>query len=206
MSSGSRCTGGGFTATSEERMHEWRHAHRWPLWLVPLTGLVALIWFLIRVVPKPARAAYPCQRVAAPLAGSFLLWLVGVLGVALVYHRARALLNRVRTQTAAFCLAAFGAVGLATVWLVPTPAVSGAELTRHGPLGTGRGVHPGRVVWVYDPNATNWAGTNYDGQDIGDGYWWQSSHTDQAVVDHRLVSNVRGNHLFHHGRQRTPQD
>ena len=38
----------------------------------PLMGLTALIWFLIRVVPKPSRIAYPCQQVAAPLAFSFL--------------------------------------------------------------------------------------------------------------------------------------
>ena len=37
----------------------------------PLMGLTALIWFLIRVVPKPSRIAYPCQQVAAPLAFSW---------------------------------------------------------------------------------------------------------------------------------------
>jgi hypothetical protein len=62
-------------------------AHRWsagprqlPLILLPASGFLALVWFLIRVVPKPSRAAYPCQRVAAPLAGSFLVWLAGIGG------------------------------------------------------------------------------------------------------------------------------
>ena len=32
----------------------------------PLFGLAALIWFLIRVVPKPSRIDYPCQQIAAP--------------------------------------------------------------------------------------------------------------------------------------------
>jgi uncharacterized BrkB/YihY/UPF0761 family membrane protein len=27
-------------------------------------GLAALIWFLIRVIPKPSRAAYPCMQAA----------------------------------------------------------------------------------------------------------------------------------------------
>ena len=27
----------------------------------PLIGVLALAWFLLRVVPKPSRAAYPCQ-------------------------------------------------------------------------------------------------------------------------------------------------
>ncbi len=39
-----------------------------------LAGFVALVWFLIRVVPKPSRAAYPCQRAAFPLASAFVLW------------------------------------------------------------------------------------------------------------------------------------
>ncbi|MHC4220960.1 MAG: hypothetical protein ACYST9_00950, partial [Planctomycetota bacterium] len=42
--------------------------YRWIRWFFPITGLLALIWFLIRVIPKPSRALYPCQRVAAPLA------------------------------------------------------------------------------------------------------------------------------------------
>ena len=38
-----------------------KQRHRWVRWTLPITGLAALIWFLIRVVPKPSRAAYPCQ-------------------------------------------------------------------------------------------------------------------------------------------------
>ena len=42
-------------------------------WLCAVTGLAALVWFLLRVIPKPSRAAYPCQRAAAPLASGFNL-------------------------------------------------------------------------------------------------------------------------------------
>jgi hypothetical protein len=42
-----------------------------------VTGISTLLWFLIRVIPKPSRAAYPCMRAAAPiassLAGEFIL-------------------------------------------------------------------------------------------------------------------------------------
>ena len=41
-------------------------------------GLAALAWFLIRVIPKPSRASYPCQRAAFPLASAFVIWLTGV--------------------------------------------------------------------------------------------------------------------------------
>ena len=47
--------------------------------LLPLIGLLALIWFLVRVIPKPNRATYPCQRIAFPLASGFVIWLMGIL-------------------------------------------------------------------------------------------------------------------------------
>ena len=49
--------------------------------LFPIIGLASLIWFLVRVVPKPSRAGYPCQRVAAPLAGAAIVWLARRLSV-----------------------------------------------------------------------------------------------------------------------------
>ena len=45
-----------------------------------ILGIAALVWFLIRVVPKPSRAAYPCQRAAFPIASAFVLWLTATLG------------------------------------------------------------------------------------------------------------------------------
>src|SRR5215472_9850725 len=47
------------------------------------------------------------------------------------------------------------------------------------PLGTARGVHPGRVVWVHDPKAAHWSG---DRKSVSD-QWWMDSSTDQARVD-----------------------
>jgi hypothetical protein len=57
-------------------------SHKWGIcrlqWLFPLTGFLALLWCLLRVVPKTSRATYPCMRVAAPLASSFVLWIIGI--------------------------------------------------------------------------------------------------------------------------------
>lgn len=52
------------------------------------------------------------------------------------------------------------------------------------PVGEARGIHPGRVVWYHDPEATDWEGP-------GDGHWWSPEHTDQTVVDEMLSSTVR---------------
>ncbi|MBM3276765.1 MAG: hypothetical protein FJY95_01605 [Candidatus Handelsmanbacteria bacterium] len=59
-------------------------------WFLPLCGLPSLIWFLLRVIPKPSRAAYPCQRAAFPLASGFVLWLAGMYASLLGFRRARA--------------------------------------------------------------------------------------------------------------------
>jgi hypothetical protein len=32
-----------------------------------IMGVASTLWFLIRVIPKPQRAAYPCMRAAAPV-------------------------------------------------------------------------------------------------------------------------------------------
>jgi hypothetical protein len=55
----------------------------------------------------------------------------------------------------------------------------------NSPIGVAIGIHPGRVVWVHDPNATDWKGHNMD-----DGYWWQSNHTSQQHVDLMLQRAV----------------
>jgi hypothetical protein len=52
------------------------------------------------------------------------------------------------------------------------------------PVGVGKGVHPGRVVWAHDPRATNWDGP-------GRGHWWEGNHTNQAVVDSMMSGAIR---------------
>ena len=54
----------------------WKY--RWLRYALPVAGLASLIWFLVRVIPKPSRALYPCQRVAFPLASGFVAWLLAL--------------------------------------------------------------------------------------------------------------------------------
>ena len=54
-----------------------------------LAGFAALVWFLIRVIPKPSRAAYPCQRAAFPLASGFVIWMVGLFCFKGLHRRSR---------------------------------------------------------------------------------------------------------------------
>jgi uncharacterized protein (DUF362 family) len=55
---------------------KWVKRH-WLKSLFILSGILSLFWFLIRVIPKPGRVFYPCQRAAFPIASTFVIWLIG---------------------------------------------------------------------------------------------------------------------------------
>jgi len=155
-------------------------------WLFPITGLAALVWFLIRVIPKPSRALYPCQRVAFPLASGFIVWLTGALGSIAAYHRARAALAKARYALAIICIIA--SVGF--VWLSITAGRQKLTLADeppvpNEPVGVARGVNPGRVAWIHDANATDWAGPQ-SGQ-----YWYTNQCTDQETVNKMFSEAIR---------------
>lgn len=156
----------------------------WLKWIVPLAGLLSLIWFLIRVLPKPSRATYPCQRVAFPLASGFVAWLLGLGAAGIVFRKAKLSLSRRRHVLAAMCLAA----GVGALWLAVSSTgeklVLAEPQAANEPMGVAQGIYPGRVVWVHDPEATDWDGP-------GNGHPWQSSHTDQAVVCRMMSRAIR---------------
>ncbi|MCP4259288.1 MAG: DUF362 domain-containing protein [Planctomycetes bacterium] len=158
---------------------------RWLIWLFPFTGFVALIWFLIRVIPKPSRATYPCQRVAFPLASSFIIWLLGLAGSLSALCKAK----RYRTQARFVLCAVFIAVSVGCVWLALSATEEKVTLAAlqvsNDPIGVAQGVQPGRVVWIHDPNATDWDG--YSSSE----HWYDDNHTDQAVVDDMVSRAVR---------------
>ena len=152
-----------------------------------------MLWFLIRVGPKPTRAAYPCQRVALPLAISFVVWMAGGLGVVALARKVRVLLRGARTERAVGWLGLAGMAALIMIIHIPPgPVAADSGQPANTPIGAARGVHPGRVVWVHNPDATDWEGTDDNGDDIGDGYWWESEHTDQAVVDYMVSQATIG--------------
>jgi hypothetical protein len=159
----------------------------WVRWIYPITGLVALVWFLIRVVPKPSRATYPCQRTAMPLASGFVVWLVGLIGSVTVFRKARRLLRESRLAWACVCLVIAAVMGLVSLAHLPERlAEAGEPWGPHEPLGQARGIHPGRVVWVHDPDATGWEG--YESPR----HWWEPDCTDLAVVEKMVSQAVRG--------------
>ena len=158
--------------------------HRWCRLILPITGLFALIWFLIRVIPKPSRATYPCQRVAFPLASGFIIWLTGVIGSIAAIRKAKRCFAQ--SRYIACIMLAIAAVG--SIWLAQSltteEVLLADELTSNSPVGVAKGIHPGRVVWVHDPDSTDWEGP-------GDGYWWQPTHTNQAAVERMMTRAIQ---------------
>ena len=155
--------------------------YRWIRLLLPVTGVLALVWFLVRVIPKPSRAIYPCQRVAAPLAGGLMAWLVGAVGSTLAYRKARLLLRRSRYVVAAVFLSA----AVMVIWIPVSVTDESSAFSAftpsdppNSPIGVGKGIHPGRVVWVHEPSVTQWDGLRGD--------WWYDENTDQEDITNTI--------------------
>ncbi|MCU0915600.1 MAG: DUF362 domain-containing protein [Planctomycetes bacterium] len=155
--------------------------------LFPVLGVLALGWFLFRVVPKPSRAAYPCQRVAAGIGAGFLAYLVGLLlaytGFRFVYQR----LGKMLALVAVVAVVALGYYGMGRAQTRTPGQPIVQDLTpREGcnnPMGDGKGISPGRVVWVQDFRATPWDGKA--------GNWWQDENIDQLTVDRMFSRSLQ---------------
>jgi hypothetical protein len=153
--------------------------------LYPLVGFVALLWFLVRVIPKPRRIIYPCQQVAAGMGTSFILWIVSVASSVSIYTELKKK-NIVAAMMCSVCVLSTAFVG--TRWGIAfADGSSNQELLPaegvNKPLGTARGIFPGRVVWTQDFRSTSWDGTH--------GFWWDDRNTDQDVVDTMMSVSLR---------------
>ena len=145
-------------------------------------GLFSMIWFLIRVFPKPSRAGYPCQRVVFPLASGFVLWLISLFTSARILNTIRRGSNLPGRVLAVWLLLAVLSIS-ASILLQPYLPVAADSIPFHPsdppntpntPMGTSQGIFPGRVVWSHDARATSWNGS---------GRWSEDKYNDQAVID-----------------------
>lgn len=152
----------------------------WP-WLVPIVGLLSLIWFLIRVIPKPQRATYPCQKVAAPIAWNFLGGSAIFLSLAAFLGKMKIKIKSKPISAGAFIITI---IGLIIAINIPLGEVQADPATPNKPIGIARGIFPGRVTWVYNFNATSWDGKN--------GVSWSENNTSQAEVNKMISQSVTG--------------
>jgi len=182
----------------------------WFKLLFPIIGLFALVWFLIRVIPKPSRASYPCQQVAAPIAAGFLSFLASITGITFIYR-----IIKSKKSARAIATGAASAIALCvTVFLIvpasftgcgntaETPPVAatiapsgpseeGAEkptewtyenITEYYQIAQGVGINPGRVVFTRNENGSNFDAEGKDGSWRNDNPWWSDENTNPDEV------------------------
>lgn len=155
-------------------------------------SLLALGWFLCRVIPKPIRATYPCQQAAFPLASSLVLWLLSLKSGLLSWLDLKGRLGRHSRRVrwagiAGLTVLATMAAGQVVRYLSQEWASAASWVPSdppNQPLGTAKGIFPGRVTWMRDTNATPWTGTS--------GNWWaDGTGINQAAVDRMLSRSLR---------------
>jgi len=149
--------------------------------LFHIAGISCLIWFLIRTVPAPHRYQYPCQQISRTVAlGYIAYWSVLFIGISLWLRQVKvkmaslvpAVLMVVMVGGMAFGSGFFDAETSAPHW---TPVAK-------DPMGTPVGIHPGRVVWVWNPDAT---------ESEQSGYWWEAENNNQTVITQMFSSALR---------------
>ncbi len=163
-----------------------------------ITGIASTIWFLIKVIPKPSRATYPCMQAAAPIMSGFIVWLIGLSASALAFRKAKILFRRAKLLPATV-LVSVGVIFCVMLSLQTNkqssalPLISQAEHESLNPFGEAQGIFPGRVVWAWDPAATNENCTNTWGARTNpnddDGYFLPQNNN-QSVIDSMVTASV----------------
>jgi len=143
------------------KIRDWMRGHHFPPRLLFIfLGIISTIWFLIRVIPKPSRAAYPCMRVAAPFMSGLIVYLLSVAGLTYASRKLKRKIINVRyisTLLLMFGVLVIFAINPSINFSTSNQKVTWKEGPDDGPnqpFGTGMGVNPGRVIWAWDTMAT----------------------------------------------------
>jgi hypothetical protein len=164
--------------------------------LFPVIGLAALLWIIVRVIPKPSRAQYPCVKAATPIASGFLFWLLGLAASVKAFNIMKSSYRKSSYfRTAVFLVlgVVFGLFALSqdTLELLAgskdNSVYKQADLEPNQPMGQAVGIFPGRVVWVYNPDATN---ENCDPMEEGNSYF-EPKNSNQDVIDQMLSQAIQ---------------
>jgi hypothetical protein len=150
-----------------------------------LISLLATLWVLFRVIPKPSRAAYPCMQVAAPIMSGFVIWVMAITGSAYAFKKAKSRLLEAR-YIAAGMFITLGIV-FASLYTLQSDAKTDTSKLEiwykpNIPLGVAKGIFPGRVVWTHNPKIASWDGKT--------GFWWDDAHNDQKETDKLLKETL----------------
>jgi hypothetical protein len=161
--------------------------------LFHIAGIIAIIWFLIRVVPRPDRIRYPCQQMGISVAFGYitfwsLLW-------SSLFHGLCHLTKKLKNKTIVVAPAIL--VSLIIIFSVSSNVFADNYVIKKDeeveissiwdpipkePIGTPQGTNPGRVVWVWNPDAT---------EEELIGYWWYKENNNQEVIDQMYLDGLQ---------------
>lgn len=156
-------------------------------------GISSTVWFLIRVIPKPSRAAYPCMQASAPIMSAFVLYLLTLFGGIGAWMKAKTFLKNKKYGYATLfiflllvCIMTFTIQNSDRIYS-QVIAIVNPPLMMEGankPVGIAKGIFPGRVVWVHKPGVATW--------DEQTGFWfedrWNSQQKANEMIQQAITS------------------
>jgi uncharacterized protein (DUF362 family) len=160
-----------------------------------ILGASATLWFLIRVIPKPSRARYPCMQAAAPIMSTFVIYLLGISASWFSFKKFRQSVRKSRYMVGSLFLLV-SIIAFAWVFfhdqkeiiaraLIPTDNTF--PVPSNEPIGEAKGMFPGRVVWVQDHRATN---ENYVPTTGSSDFWYSNDNADESVINNMLALSI----------------
>jgi hypothetical protein len=177
-----------------KNIFQWKNIMFSKTYLI-LVGLSATVWFIIRVIPKPTRARYPCMQAAAPLMSSFIIYLLSLGATIFSFRRFKKSFFSSKYLIAfsflivsllsfAIILVNENKTALANIFYY---ADNTFPVASNQPVGQAKGLFPGRVVWMHDNRATN---ENYIPQKNSTDYWYSNSNADEAVIKEMFSASI----------------
>jgi len=147
-------------------------------------GIASIAWFLIRVIPKPSRAAYPCMVATAPFMSAFILYILSLASSIWFLKRN----NRRVILTKSILFFVFLALPLFSFSDSSSGTIKHVDVGYYAvnePIGIAKGIYPGRVVWIHDSRATSKTFTNTAGD-----YWFMDKNSNQDVIEKMLNNSL----------------
>jgi hypothetical protein len=173
------------------KMRDWMISHNMPpMLLFVVMGIASTIWFLVRVIPKPSRASYPCMQVAAPFMSGFIAYILAVAGLTAISRKFR---KKINVRFGAVTLLLTGVIvafaitpSSNTQQIAIAPSKLGPDDGPNQPIGEAKGIFPGRVVWIWNPDATN---EKFEHGDFATYNWYFSAQNNNPKVIAKMFSD-----------------
>jgi len=162
--------------------HKMKHAKG--IWF-HLAGVICLFWVLFRVLPAPHRSQYPCQQVAIPIAfGYIAFWSALMYGIIIWLKKTPSKASAIFPAFLMVFILVFSITGFgfADPMNIQTIPYASWDPNPKDPIGIPQGINPGRVVWIWDKNATE--------KEL-DGYWFESQNNDQDVINEMFSKGLQ---------------